>query len=237
MSALAGRLVDGPLTERLAWSFPPYLDAYDQRVELTDAELHTLVELGPVHLRRSRARGADQRTARWDTLARLVSPLDEARALLHHADDARCRRASAHAAGLVLQHCAESGRSYWGWTTTDWATLCCSSAEEFSAARTVPTESTVRPFLVAVGYLLGGFTDVQRLGTFNRLHLAQLVFGAAAVEGSMRQAGEILDQWGYRGVLTANDAVAWLTAMPTIGWASRTPLSRSDPLKTASPNL
>src|SRR5450759_5853455 len=94
------------------------------------------------------ARGADRRTPRWDALTRLVAPLDEARAVLHHAPTARYRRAGAHAAGLVLQHCAETGRAYWGWTAPDWATLCCPSAEEFLAARTLPTEITVRPFLV-----------------------------------------------------------------------------------------
>lgn len=204
MSILAAQLLDGPLTEPLGWSFPLHLDGYDQRADLTDTELQTLVDLGPAQLRRSRARGADRRAAQWDTLGRLVRPLDDARALLHHPDDARHRRASGHAAGVVLQHCAQAGRSYWGWTATDWTALCCPSGEEFLAARAVPTETTVRPFVVAAGYLIGGFTDLQRLGTFNRLHLAQLVFGSSAVEDSMRAAGEILDQWGYRGVLTAS---------------------------------
>jgi hypothetical protein len=38
------------------------------------------------------------------------------------------------------------------------------------------------------------------LGTFNRLHLGRLVFGAEAVQESLSQAGTILDQWGYRSV-------------------------------------
>jgi len=188
------------MAERPAWSFPLDIAAYDRRVELTGPEMRTLVELGPAHLRRSRARGARQRTPLWHALSRLVVPIDDARAVLHHSQDARCRRAGADAAGLVLQHCADSGRAYWGWTGGDWAKLCCSSAEEFLTARALPTENTVRPFLVALGYLLGRFTDFQHLGTFNRLHLAQLVFGAAPVEESMRRAGEILDQWGYRSV-------------------------------------
>src|SRR5215468_8343864 len=61
-----------------------------------------------------------------------------------------------------------------GWTEWDWARLCGSGAEEFLAARTLPTERTVRPVLVALGYLLGGFTSFQHLGNFNRLHLACL---------------------------------------------------------------
>ena len=203
MSVLAD-LVESPLADRPGWSFPLNVSGYHRQVVLTAQELQALVALGPTHLRRSRARGADQRTVQWEVLTRLVSPLDDARALLHHQDDARYRRASAHAAGVVLQHCADTGRSYWGWTTTDWATVCCSSAEEFVAARAVPTETTVRPFLVALGYLLCGFTDLQQLGTFNRAHLTKLVFGASAVEDSMAEAGEILDRWGYRGVLPAS---------------------------------
>jgi hypothetical protein len=102
----------------------------------------------------------------------------------------------------VLQHCAETGRVYWLWTSGDWAGLCGSSAEAFRAARLTPTEVTVRPLLIGLGYLLGGFDGFHVLGTFNRLHLAQLVFGDAAVGESMRQARQTLDSWGYRGMVS-----------------------------------
>ena len=162
-------------------------------------ETAAIAAIGPVGLRRNRAVGIPRRTARhWKTLTRLVEPLDAARAALHHGDDVCFRRAGAQAAAIVLQHCAESGRSYWGWTEWDWARLCGSGAEEFLAARTLPTERTVRPVLVALGYLLGGFTSFQQLGNFNRLHLACLVFGEDPVEASIRRAAGILDQWGFR---------------------------------------
>jgi hypothetical protein len=38
----------------------------------------------------------------------------------------------------------------------------------------------VRPFLLALAYLLGSFDAFQLVGTFNRLHLAHLVFGAGS---------------------------------------------------------
>ena len=76
--------------------------------------------------------------------------------------------------------------------------MCGGSAREFVAAQPLPTEPTVRPFVVALAYLLGGFTDFHRLGTFNRLHLACLIFGEPAVEESLRRASELLDRWGYR---------------------------------------
>lgn len=183
------------------FTFGLTVSGYDRR-ELTTLELGALHELGAGGLRRSRARGSAQRAASWAALTRLVRPLDDALAVLHHPEHARYRRARADAAGLVLQHCADTGRVYWAWTRADWAGLFAASGEAFLAARVTPTETTVRPFLVALGYLLGGFDDFHLLGTFNRLHLAQLVFGATAVEASLSEASQTLHRWGYRGVLS-----------------------------------
>jgi len=185
------------------WAFPLSPERYDRRAELTEVERRTLRELGPKALRRNGILGIPRRAAaQWKTLTRLVEPLDTVRAGLHHRDNVRFRRAGAHAVAIILQNCADTGRSYWAWTTQDWAQLCGSSVQSFSAARQLPTETTVRPFVVALAYLLGGFDAVELLGTFNRLHLARLVFGAEAVEEAMSQASAVLDQWGYRGVLT-----------------------------------
>jgi integrase len=175
---------------------------YDRSGALTSDERDALVRLGPAGLRRNRASGIPRRTARsWEALTRLVEPLDAARAALHHGDDVRYRRAGLHAAGLVLEHCGALGRSYWSWKAEEWAELVGSSAEEFLADRALPTETTVRPFVVALAYLVGGFDHFERLGTFNRFHLAKLVFGADAVETSIGDATDTLDRWGYRGIL------------------------------------
>ncbi|HUH71479.1 MAG TPA: tyrosine-type recombinase/integrase [Mycobacterium sp.] len=171
---------------------------WDRRVGLGKGEAAALVALGPVGVRR-RVAGIPRRTARhWHALARLTTPLDETLAGLHHNDHVRFRRARTQAAAIVLQHCADTGRSWWGWTPWEWARLCGGSAREFVAAQRLPTESTVRPFVVALAYLLGGFTGFHRLGTFNRVHLACLIFGEPAVEESLRRASEVLDRWGYR---------------------------------------
>ncbi|MDZ7578637.1 MAG: site-specific integrase [Candidatus Nanopelagicales bacterium] len=211
MNALSASLADDPGPGQGKWSFPLPWASYDRSVGLTHAEVVSLVELGPAYLRRSRARGAATRTGQWDRLSRLVGPLDDARALLHHVDDANNRRASRDAAGLILGHCAATQRSYWGWTASDWAALCCGSAQEFRGRRTTASATATRPFVIALGAVIGGFTAVERLGTFNRLHLAQLVFGSDAVSESMRRAGEVLDRWGYRGVLT--DSSRWRGAL------------------------
>ena len=184
----SGRPSRGLLGEGRGW---------DRRVGLLDGEAAALLALGPVGLRRNRS--VPRRTApQWNALARLVEPLDATLAALHHGEHVRYRRAGAHAAGAVLQHCADCGRSWWGWAPWEWARLCGTSAREFITAQTPPSESTVRPYVVAFAYLLGEFTDFHRLGTFNRLHLACLIFGEPAVEESLRQASEVLDRWGYR---------------------------------------
>jgi hypothetical protein len=186
------------------WAAGPDTSAEDRPWELTDPQVRALAELGAVGLRRIPAHGPRHRARLWDTLSGLVEPLDAARARLHHPDDARYRRASSDAAGLILAHCAQTGRSYWGFTAWEWARLLAASAEEFLQARALPTEIAVRPLLVALAHGLAGFTDFQHLGTFNRLHLARLVYGADPVAQSLRRAGEVLDQWGYCGARTTS---------------------------------
>lgn len=172
---------------------------YDRRIPLLSGEGEALTALDTQALRRNRSVGIPRRTAAsWQALSRLVDPLDAARDLLHHGDDVRFRRAGLHACAIVLSNCAALGRSWWGWTGWDWATLAGVSSEDFRATQVLPTETTVRPFLVALGYLLGEFADFQHLGNFNRLHLAHLVFGPAPVTAAMAQAGAVMRRWGYR---------------------------------------
>ncbi len=172
---------------------------WDRRRELLDGEADAILAIGPVGLRRNRAKGIPRRTERhWNVISRLVEPLDAARGALHHGDDPKFRRAGAQAAAIVLQQCADTGRSYWAWTPWDWARLAGSSSKQFRGARPLPAETTVRPFLVALAYLTGGFTGFQHLGMFNRLHLARLVFGSEPVDAAIGEAAAVLDQWGYR---------------------------------------
>ena len=199
MNTALARVAVGQCGDRRGAQVKP---GWDRRGQLLASETAAILAIGPAGLRRNRATGIPRRTARdWKAISRLVQPLDAARQTLHHDDDPKFRRAGAQAAAIVLQQCADTGRSYWAWTSWDWARLCGSSAGEFLAARTLPTEQTVRPFLVALGYVLGGFTGFHHLGNFNRLHLACLVFGEDMVEASIQQAAGILDQWGYQNPL------------------------------------
>jgi integrase len=187
----------GSSSEGSVWAIGRDSAGWDRQDGLTAPELRALTEIGPAGLRRSRARGA-RRSASWQAVGRLSGPLDQAAAVLHHDRSDVHRRAAAHAAGIILQHCCDSGRAYWAWTGWDWARLAGPGSTEFLDSQALPTEKAVRPFLVAVAYLLAGFTEFQHLGMFNRLHLAHLVFGPETVDAAASDAAAVLDRWGYR---------------------------------------
>lgn len=110
----------------------------------------------------------------------MTGPVDQARSALHYADTAGQRRASTDAAGSSSGTTRRSGRR----TRARRRGLGAVVLREQRGAPGRPgreTESGVRPFVVALGNLIAGFSDFQHLGMFNRLHLAHLVFGAEAV--------------------------------------------------------
>ena len=197
MTAPGLQAVTLPEAEGTARAFGLDGSGWDRRNGLTVGEAAALAEIGPAGLRRSRARGT-RRSRSWEALARLTVPADKAAAVLHHDRSDVHLRAGAHATGIILQHCADTGQAYWAWTSWDWARLAGSSSKEFLDSQALPTEKAVRPFLVALAWLLAGFSDFQHLGMFNRLHLAQLVFGAEAIDAAMCEATAVLDRWGYR---------------------------------------
>ncbi|MDW6064261.1 hypothetical protein SAZ11_47930 [Streptomyces sp. FXJ1.4098] len=175
------------------------LDGFDRCPQLFDHEAVALAALDLRALRRQRARGIPRRTAvHWRALARLVDPLDQALGALHHDGETVHRRAGSQAAAIVLANCRTLNRSWWGWTSWDWARLCSTGSTAFRTAQQLPTDTATRPFLISLGHLLGGFTDFQHLGNFNRLHLAQLLFGTEPLDAVMDEVAVIADRWGYR---------------------------------------
>ncbi len=136
--------------------------------------------------------------AEWNMLGRLTRPLDDAAAALHHADTELHRRAVADAIGLVLLRCAEEKTSFWAWSAQGWLRLIGVSIAEFQRPWPDTIDPTARPHLVALAYLLGGFTDFDRMGPFGRLNLARRIFGIELVDHAYQQVSETLGGWGYR---------------------------------------
>ena len=182
--------------EGTAWAFSLDVSGWDRRSGLTVGEAAALAEIGPAGLRRSRARGT--------RAFPLVAGSDPA---------GRAGRSGGGSSSSRPQRCPPAGRR-----ARDRRSSCStartpgrrtgpgqagtgprlagSGSREFLDSQALPTEKAVRPFLVALAYLLAGFTDFQHLGMFNRLHLAQLVFGTEAVDAATGEATAVLGPLG-----------------------------------------
>ncbi len=170
---------------------------YDRRLVLSAAEREALADLGLDALRRRR--GHDRHAPAWGVVGRLLRPLDEALGALLVAETAGARRARADAAALVLARCAERGSAFWGWSAEDWVGLIGRSAAQFKAVKPATVQDGTRAFLATAAYLLGCFTDFHRIGAFNRVLMAQRVFGVQPVQDAMREISAVLGSWGYSG--------------------------------------
>jgi len=178
-----------------AWLWPIDLARYNRRPDLAEIELQALRRLG-MNLRRRRC--YDQDAPEWPAVNRLLRPLDDARAALWCPDTPHHRRAITDAIGLVLLRCAQENISYWGWSDDDWLRLIGTSVAEFERPWPGWIDGTVRPYVAAYAYLLGGFTGFEQLGGFNRLVLTWRVFGKDTVDTAQAQVTDILGRWGYR---------------------------------------
>jgi integrase len=177
--------------------WPISVAGFDRR-ELSLLERRCLTELGADLLRRHGHRD-DARL--WKPIGRLLRPLEAAYAALRWQppDLRHQRRFAIDAMGLVLMRSGQLGTAYWQWRTEDWTSLIGTSAAEFLQPWDGWLDSGVRPYVLAYGYLLAGFTGLHRIGRFLRPALAWRVFGREPVDAAVEQVQKILAGWGYGG--------------------------------------
>lgn len=205
------------------------VSGFDRRPALAAAETAALAALDPRALQRNRSTGTavPRRTAEhWRAIERLRAPVDQAAGALHHEDAPRFHRFARHAGAIVLGNCGTLQRAWWGWSVWDWARLIGPDREAFRAAQPRPVDSGVRAFLIALAYLLGDFAEFQHIGAFNRLYLAELVFGPHQVEAAVSQAAEVASGWGYRSHTREDGRHRIPGALAAILLANRSPLLR-----------
>ncbi|MEW2490849.1 tyrosine-type recombinase/integrase [Streptomyces sp. NPDC048411] len=178
-----------------SWPWPIDPARYDRHPELSERERTALASLGWQIRRR---RGYDPDRVEWRAIARLLRPLDDARAALQWCPDTPAhRRSVTDAVGLILRRCLEDGTSFWAWSADDWGRLIAPGHKEFEEAWPGWIDGTVRPYVAALAYLLGDFTDFHRIGGFVRRSLAWRVFGQEPVEETIAQVAATLQGWGY----------------------------------------
>ena len=221
MNATSHAVASLPTAADRAWRWPIDPSHYNRRTELAALELQALHELG---WRVRRRRGYDPDLPQWAVIRRLIRPLDDARAALGWCPDTQAhRRAVTDAIGLVLRRCLEEETSFWAWSSQTWLQLIGTDHVAFEAACPGDwIDGSVRPYVAAFAYLLGGFTDFEPLGGFNRRSLAWRVFGKDLVEDAVDQVTGTLQGWGYHP--SAGAAGSFRTVLIQAMLINRSPL-------------
>lgn len=185
----------GSTLDHSLWHWPIDPTRYDRTPELSANELAALVALD-WDVRRGRCH--DPERPEWATLERLLRPLDDARLSLYTPNTRYHQRSALDAVGLILHGCRVRQTTFWQWNEAAWVEVLGADQRAFQRREFSGwLDATVRPYMVAMAYVLGCFSAFQRLGAFNRLTLATRVFGPVPVEEAMRQILTVLQGWGY----------------------------------------
>jgi integrase len=171
---------------------------YDRSPQLTAPETHALGLIGD-GVRAWPCPGRQQPV--WRRLARLVRPLADVRALVV-SESHRQRRCADAAVAAILRQCAHEHSSYWAWPPATWVRILGATQRAFRAVHPPWVDRQVRHYLIALPYLLGCLTDLRPLGNYQRVALAEKVFGLAQVQATVARVAGVLCGWGYQNAQT-----------------------------------
>jgi hypothetical protein len=163
---------DGP------WVWPIDLDRYDRSSRLTAVETDILTRYAEAYRFYRYGRTMDFGQA----LDRLVKPLNDT--LDYTGIRTYFRK---YVLLFFLREMAERRRSFWGWTTDEWI-------------ETIERQKkTEYQHVIAVAYLLCGFSDLHRLSKNHIVYvvLARKVFGGEYMKVVGDRVQSLLCEWGY----------------------------------------
>ena len=128
-------------------------------------------------------------------LTRLVAPLDDVLRIV-----APGQRPKRHqVVGYVVSEMQRSQATFWAWTPDEWRVVVQAA------------DSEMRQEVLAVAYLLRGFTDLHAtLPGFKRRVFAEKLFGRETVGAAVDRVRDVLRGWGYGDKLGARHAPAAL---------------------------
>lgn len=146
-------------------------------------------------LRRGRCHDLDR--PEWTAIKRLIDPLDDARRGLFIPDGRYHRRCALDAIALILHGCRRTRITFWAWGPATWVEVLGADQRTLQQAFSGWLDGAVRPYLIGMAYLLGGFSAFGLLGPFNRIAVATRVFGPALVKQAVDPVMTVLREWGY----------------------------------------
>lgn len=169
-----------------SWQWRVNLTIYDRRARLRAAERQALAAL----MERFAAG-----TKHWPkeiqaALSPLLQPIYDVLKVT-----AACQAARNSAIHLLVEEMHLRRTTFWAWTEAEWLEVLCPTEREFHVRHR--WSGNCRQYVIAISYLLSGFTNIYAIGTFFQYRLAIKVFGQAAVDVAMRRVREDLQSIGY----------------------------------------
>jgi len=167
------------------WCWPGELARYDRSGQFTASEHAALARFSPTK-KLSRFWEHHARPA----LDRLLQPLDDVLILTGAGQFHRNG-----AIIILLRAMSRMQTSFWAWSEQEWVGVLCASRELFTQEH--KGQNAYRPYLIAVSYLLGNFTNFAAIGPFSKTWLAGHIFGQDRLDLLVGQVDNELIRLGF----------------------------------------
>ena len=176
------------------WQMPISPEAYERTVTLSAADLEAIdsvVEHRFPALETRRGRLVHLQLA-W-----LLRPLQDVLSLTQ--PPLQTTRVSV--LSFILREMRRRRKSFWVWSREEWAETVAPSSDVFR--KETGRGPDTRKHLIAICYLLCGFSEFYRIGQVNQPLLASLIFGKEVIDEAITRVGDELRSWGYAEAKTS----------------------------------
>lgn len=183
------------------WQWPLDLGRYDRSPSVSTAELKEIRIL-----LKNEWRGRYRMEAWARRLDRVVRPILDAQKLFPSSYQHR-----AAVIRVILTEVHRRRSSFWSWSGRSWMTICATSRSAFGMR--YGSHGDARASLMAIAVALKRPIDLNKCGVFEKVLLAQKVFGEQVVDDAVKRVIDALDGWGYGKSHKAHDESVLCEAM------------------------
>jgi hypothetical protein len=165
-------------------------ELYDRTTELSAAEAAAIDSI--VHHRFPAAE--TKRGMRiYRDLDRLLRPLQDVLSVTKPL----CHRMHISLFSFMAREMGKHQQSFWGWSAETWFETVAPNSHAFRKQAGRMLE--IRKHLIAISYLLCGYSEFYRIGHVNQPIFAAMIFGKDIIDLAIERVGNELKSWGYIG--------------------------------------
>lgn len=170
------------------------LEAYDRRTTLTVREAQAIASIMD-HRFPSLNEGRGIKLQ--NELARILQPLQDVLSIT----EPHNHRVWTSIQSLILREMGRQQKAFWGWSRQDWVDTIATNSDSFVENKSRGKDH--RQHLIAIAYLLTGFTGFQLVGPVRHRALAYLIFGKTTIDAVILRVADVLQAWGYSEAKTS----------------------------------